>query len=317
MKEMTYGRMLRETMEFYHKGLYREAYDYITGYADSFPADRAMTCHMQLCMAGRMNDMELAIKSLQDFYDRGYWCTADLLREDEDLKGLQGNPEYEALVDKILKRVDTAMKGIAPELLVFKPEDMEVKDAPLLMVLHGNGQNARISENHWKNGVTRNWLLALPQSSQLKMPGVYNWMDIEKGWVELQGHYSDLQQQYGNGSQTRIIAGFSGGGRLALHAVLQQQSPFDGFLLVGPWLPELEAWAPLLDNLKDRGVRGYILVGDRDELCVENCRKLEALLKEREIPVQLDLVEGLDHRYPEDFEVRLEKALKFVCGYPY
>jgi acetyl esterase/lipase len=84
--------------------------------------------------------------------------------------------------------------------------------------------------------------------------------------------------------------------------------PARGFVAVVPGFSDA---GPLLEHARDgsaRGVRGRILAGELDpsrDLAVELSRNLN----ERGVNCRIEVVPGLEHDFPHDFESRLPELL--------
>jgi len=73
-------------------------------------------------------------------------------------------------------------------------------------------------------------------------------------------------------------------------------------------------WAlQLLDpgELHAEGIRGHLITGSLDPRR-DDCQRLVQQLRENGAEVRLDVVVGLDHEYPPDFEDRLPEAMTWV-----
>lgn len=101
---------------------------------------------------------------------------------------------------------------------------------------------------------------------------------------------------------------------MALHAILNENIAVKGFVFVAPWLPEVEKWEGLLNKLKDKGVKGYIVCGDQDEDCVECTQKFVKLLETKDIKHEYKIISNLNHDYPENFEEILQEAVGYIAG---
>jgi predicted esterase len=67
-----------------------------------------------------------------------------------------------------------------------------------------------------------------------------------------------------------------------------------------------------LEFSKGTKVRGYITVGELDNVCYENSQTLAAQLQARNLPCKLEIHPDLGHEYPLDFEKVLTRALEFI-----
>ena len=78
------------------------------------------------------------------------------------------------------------------------------------------------------------------------------------------------------------------------------------------WLPEIDEWAPLLDKIREKGIKGYVVCGDKDDDCYECNRRFIDLLSSKKIFYEFKIFKGLDHDYPDNFNEILLKAIEFI-----
>lgn len=315
MTEMTYASLINTTLELYFKQNYLEAYNFITENAAKVKGSDAHIYNFRYCMASKAGLCDLGVQIMREaIVEKGFWYSYDYLMGDDDLKSLHEYKDFHELADICKVRQVQAKRDSKPELKVLMPDKSAVDKErySLMIALHGNGQNALIAEEHWNSCVADGRMLALPQSSQSDFTGAYSWNDIEKAAKELGEHYINILECYNADTEDVIIGGFSAGCRLSLYAVLNDIIQAKGFILVGPWLPEIQEWEHLLDRLKSKGTRCCIICGDRDELCFEVANKFVDMLSKRDIPHIYKVVEGLNHNYPADFREELREAVRFI-----
>ncbi len=313
MGEMTFDDVQRRMMALYAAGRFGEALELVTRQAGRFPGEAWRLSQWRACLAARAGETALAIAILREALDAGMWFAEERLRIDDDLKPLQGDPEFEALVARSQARCAEAQAGARPELLTLAPQAKPSRSGcPLLIALHGNTENATNSAPFWQPAAARGWLVALAQSSQAVGSGAYVWDDLELGAREVEGHYRALREQHALDTRRSVIGGFSMGARLAAWMALGQVIPVRGFVAVGPWVPEIESWMPLVQGAKGLGLRGTVIVGEQDAECFAGARALAELLDTEGIACDLQVIPGLGHEYPADFGKRLERALKAI-----
>jgi hypothetical protein len=102
------------------------------------------------------------------------------------------------------------------------------------------------------------------------------------------------------------------GGGCAIWLSISEAIPTRGFVVLGPYMPEVERLQPLLESAKAKQLRGYIIVGELDKECLAISRKVAELLNGHDIPCELEILSGLRHNFPADFQQHLEKGLAFV-----
>jgi predicted esterase len=163
--------------------------------------------------------------------------------------------------------------------------------------------------DYWSSSTELGFALALPQSSQTTSWDTYTWNDLEVGRRELLQHMAKLRDDGLLQDDGLVLGGFSGGARLALISMLKDEARPSGFILMAPWLPELEDWGPMFSGLAGRDLRGFIICGEEDEQCLGNAIKASEMLNRAGVDTDLQVVEGLDHDFPDDFESRLADML--------
>ena len=236
--------------------------------------------HWKMCLAARANNPDLAIQAFREALDGGYAYPTALIREDEDLASLQGIPAYEELTVLNVQRFAEAETQTRPELLVIPPTEKRAARVPLLLGLHGNSQNARLAAIDWQPIAAKGWLLACAQSSQLMTSDAYVWNDLERGTADVQGLYQTLDTRDAIDPEQVVLGGFSAGGGLAIHLAVTGAIKARGFIVVGPYLRDLEPLKPYMDTAAAQGMRGYIVMGLQEPPeFQELIRKTDALLE--------------------------------------
>jgi len=314
LKKITYASLINRTLEMYMKGDYLEAYNFITENYKGIKGNLAQIYNFRYAIANEAGLEELALQIMREaIVEKGFWYQYNYLIEDEDLKSLNKYKEFDALLDICKKRELEAKRNEKPALKIIVPNKIDEKYThPLIIALHGDQENIKITEDYWSSCIHKNYLLALPQSSQIQFSEGYEWKDIEKGSRELKEHYERILEKHNIDSDNIIIGGFSAGGRVALYSILKDIIQVKGFILVAPWLPEIDEWAPLLDKIREKGIKGYVVCGDKDDDCYECNRRFIDLLSSKKISYEFKIFKGLDHDYPDNFREILPKAIEFI-----
>ncbi len=159
-----------------------------------------------------------------------------------------------------------------------------------------------------------NHILALPQSSQIEFYEAYVWDDIKLGVKELKDHYDNLISNYNVDNDKIVLGGFSAGARVILEAVKIDIIKPKGIVLMAPWLPEIKDEKELFKKLKECNIKVYILCGKEDKDCLEYCDIFVDKLSKFDVGYRYNLIEGLEHDYPQDFTKRLKQALEYIEG---
>ena len=157
------------------------------------------------------------------------------------------------------------------------------------------------------------WLLACPQSSDLVIPDVHIWNDLDRGGTDVAQLYQLLNTKDVIDAERVVLGGFGVAAGLAIYLAVTGAIKSHGFLVVGPSMRNLELLKPYLDTAAAGGLRGYIVTGlqmppDGQELV----RKIHALLNAHGIPCGLEEHPEIAHTFPANFGHSIEKALTFL-----
>lgn len=307
----TFQELRDRIHDLYFAGDYAQALELVDRERGRFPDQISLLCYYRACLTALLGDTDGALTSLQEGLDSGSWYAERDLRSDPDLANLQGLPEFEAVVALSRERNAQAQALVKPAMRVAEPVQKS-KLLPALLVLHGNSSNIEETYPHWSPVAGLGWLAAVMQSTQLSRPDSYVWNDFNRSTCDLQAYFRQLNEQYPLDPDRVVVAGFSMGGGLAAWLALNGSLPVKGFFLFGPYLRDLDAIDPLISRAKSRGLRGYILAGDEDRECLPIARELHARLAQAGIPSRLEIVPGMKHEYPEDFERWLAQGLEFI-----
>lgn len=318
MSSLTFGDLEAQLFQLYQDREYARAIDLVTREASRFPKEARLVYYWRICLASLTSETALALQLLEEALASGLWYAEAQLREDPDLRPLQELPQFEQLVEVCRKRHAEAQAQAVPALLTLQPEGQcqaGLQPCPLLLALHGNNRTAQDSVGFWRSAVSKGWVLALPQSSQVRSPDGYVWNDRDWAVREIQEHVATLCEQYAIDSDRVVMAGFSLGGELAIWLALSGTIKARGFIAVGPGGPYMnkpDNWVPLIEASRGRGLRGYLVVGEQDVFCYKGTQALATLLKSRSIPCELEVRPNLGHDFPPDFQQSLARALEFI-----
>ena len=306
---MTYIQLLNETLYCYANKGSLEAYTYIMEHAKGIVGNEAQIYNFKYALASAAGLEEEALHLMKEaIIEKGFWYGNEYLISDDDLKPLHKFEEFHTIVQLCKEREELAKKT---ERADVKYIDSKKKEK-LFIAMHGDQENIQIVEPYWKSVLTKDYTLALPQSSQIQFSDGYVWDDIHRGKEELKEHYDKLIEN--RTVERLIIGGFSAGARVALYTILQKDIAVDGFIFMAPWLPEVEEWNELLGVLQDRNIKGYIVCGDQDEDCFECTQQFVQLLRDKNIEHKYKVVPNLNHDYPEYFDEMLKEAIEYIEG---
>ena len=318
MPFQTYEELYQEALRLHQSGQSAEAYDLLTAEGGNFtaPGDENMILYLRSCTSARSGKTDQAIDLIQQAFDKGYWYGEMMMRQSPSYSTLQGTPRFEQLVE--LSKVRQAEASNEPQLLVLEPEGgcPDEQGCPTLVVLHGNGQNGQVALDAWRPATEQGWLVASIQSGQVTSYNQYIWDNQETALRDVERQFAGLRDEHKVDTGRLIVAGFSYGGETALRASLTGLLPVQGFVLLGPGgntFVNTEEWQPLIEQAANKGLRGYVLLGEQDTPdLLEGARAAVTMLNEGGIPCELEIVPGIGHEYPQDFRPFISRALAFV-----
>jgi predicted esterase len=305
-----------EVIRLYTDKQYQQAYDLAIDEAGNFPESEDTILYWRACMLAMMDNGDDALDLLERSHANGYWYPKRQLEDEPDFDAIKDEQRFLELVKTSRTRMDKAQNQAKPILEVVEPEDISPNQEgalPLLIVLHSNNSNLETTLPEWSPANNSGWLVAIPQSSQVSSPRGYVWDDYELGAAEVVAHHADIIQRYPQAGRDIVMGGFSMGAGLAIWLTMQcKDLPARGFLVLGPYLPDVAALEPHLEAARQRGLRGYIVVGEQDVQCYEVAQQVHKLLNDNGIPCELELRTDIQHNYPEDFPDVLERGLGFI-----
>jgi acetyl esterase/lipase len=184
----------------------------------------------------------------------------------------------------------------------------------LLLTLHGNNSDATSTSARYTAAANAGWLVANLQSSQLGLTDTtYEWNNHEQSIADVTQHRAELLEAYPVDEQRVVVSGFSMGGQIASLLGVSSQFPLKGVIGVGTYLgDQQEDWAPQIAAVAERGLRVYLLVGDKDDGCYPGTLRLAEMLRAANVPCELKVYPGMGHVYPPDFDEMLVTALNFI-----
>ncbi|WKZ46956.1 MAG: hypothetical protein QY306_14165 [Anaerolineales bacterium] len=292
--------------QLYGEGKYADALAVAEKAAIEYPEMDTRTAFWLICLQNMTGQPEKALQTFRSALTRGAWWAEFILRSDPDLGSLQGNEEFESLVNRSEEMHKQAEASARPGLFVHQPEGSG--PFPLLICLHGRAGNPELDYRYWLPAIELGWLLAMPQSSQTASSQSYLWDDREKTFNEVEKHYDMLIEKYPVDPERIIVAGFSQGAARAIELVTSERVKARGFFAVVPGtvnMAELEGWAAshvgrsvLVSGGKDPRYAMFVQIKDKFE--------------KHNIPLLFEHYPEMAHQIPDDFETVLQKGLNFI-----
>ena len=237
------------------------------------------------------------------------------LEDDPDLSAVRAHPafgEATAAIRANRARMFERFKAQAEraEILVLLPAGAPPGPRPLIVVLHGYGDEPGINaEIYRKAARKRSAIVAAPSGLRPGPAGrgfAWTFRDEAEWWV-LRA-IDKVAAAHPVDPERVILAGFSQGADVALEVGLRHPHRFAGLLPVAGGYAAERMPAPV-----GGGPRVYLLTGARDPRA-ESFRRAEERLGAAGLAVRLRVVPGLRHAYPRSATAELGRALDFLLG---
>lgn len=310
---MSVFELQQKLFELFDKKQYTEAIE-IANIIENTNSDmKSKTYLWRACLYCALEQPASAITQLTVGLNEGVWWNPNTLKNDSDLKPLQDLEEFKKIVttcEAILKEAASSSK---PEYLMIKPQHNTLKSTPLIYSLHWRGDNIKRFSQYWDSGeASDNYIFAFPQSSQIYGYNEYCWDDKEIAESDILNTLDQITDDEGLENNDVIIAGASQGGKLALDLALKGSIPnLKGFILVVPAIREIQEYEELFNQAREKGLKGYIITGDKDYFYAGVSKLHEHLLKSN-FPCELYVKKGMGHFFPEDFNSILPTAISYI-----
>lgn len=318
--QKTFPQFETHLRALYAEGKLREIIAHIDERRDDFPDERLFLAFWQLGMAARLDDPELAFQIMDDLIDQGQWISQYLLQTSPSLENLQPNPEYEGRLREMSVLQEQEIRQLIP-LLTLHQEGRCGTDAnpcPLMIGLHAGRTNSLRAIPFWQVVATHGWLVGVPQSSQALWSGGYVWDDVQIARDEVEHHINTLKAKYTVNLRRIIIAGRGSGGELGMLLPVSGGIDARGFIALGPTgtvMDDPDQWARILQGRPPRGLRGVILVGERDPYPhLPEIRRAVDLFNHNGLPTLLEIIPGVGGDYTPEYDQAILRAIDFVLS---
>jgi predicted esterase len=300
--------------ELYFEGNYKEGFKLSEILYKNFPDKITDTAFWVACFSSLTKNRDRAIKVLNESLDKGIWWSPAMILGETDFNFIKEEKEFKDIVERCMVLFEKAQKKTKPECLIFTPKTFDTSGTnKLFMAIHFRGSRSEDFSRYFKKIVLeRNYILAVPQSSQLYAVDRYCWDDRDLAKKELQKHYDELKKTYRLNENEIIIAGASQGGSLSIEMVLGENNPgLKKFVSIIPGIRYPSSYHPLLQNGVKKGAKGAIISGEKDF----NLQGAKDVYKEAEkigFPCKFIIMERVGHEMPDNFDRYFTEAINFV-----
>ena len=317
MPYATFNQLTEQLIQHFQNQKYAEALELITAEGNNFPEDRMWADYWKMVSAARLEKRGLVYEVARQLLADGLWYGEVLWRQSPSFEPLQGDPEFEKIVAASQEAQLRDMPTGEPTVITKFPVNHSA-ESPLLIALHGNQSTAERTLPFWEPALKDGWVTAIPQSSQVMFKGAFAWDDLEQSKSYVINQYEALVQNIAFDAERVVIAGHSMGGLVAIQMALRGLLPVRGFVVNGPAVPYLdepEELDKLLPRARERGLRAYFIVGERDDaINTPEVKNLAEKIEAAGIPCEVELVPDATHDHTPAYDAALQRGLAFVLG---
>ena len=275
---------------------------------DSTPAYNAACAHS---LAG---EVDSALVWLRRAGERGF-AGVRSVEEDADLAAVRRHPgfaEATATIRDNRARMFADFKEHAEraEILTLLPRDPPPGPRPLIVVLHGYGDEPDPNAELYRKAARQRGAIVAAPSGLRPGPGghgfAWTFRDESEWWVLRV--IERLRAVHPVDPDRVVLAGFSQGANVALAVGMKHPDRFAGLLPVAGWWEADRMPVPAAG-----GPRVYLLTGARDPR-VESFREARRALAGAGLAVRLRVIPGLGHAYPTSATRELGRGLDFLLS---
>ncbi|SDX99605.1 hypothetical protein SAMN05444365_101324 [Micromonospora pattaloongensis] len=304
-----YRALTDEVVELYLHGRHPEGVALVRAAMPQLPAWRADLAHLAACLLAVSGRPDEALAELRTAFDVGGWWHRRILVDDEDLASVQELDGFAELVEESHARAVRASTEPRPPVL-RRPAGPPIG---VLVALHGAGQDADDAMQQWQAAVDAGYVLVAIESSQRHTPTYRSWPDPAVGTRDITAAFATLPSDVQR--LPLVVAGFSAGARQAMRWALAGWPGEPGrFIAVGPAIGPDHVDHRIAAAAAQRGLTGHVLLGATDDDVREEALAAVDELRSAGVAPQLELVPGLGHAFPIDFDDRLRSML--AAGVP-
>jgi len=253
-----------------------------------------------------LGKMDKALELLNGYLDEGKWFISKFLKE------IWNKEEFKAYVERWREVSERSKLTSKPKIKVSLPKNYDKdKKYPLFIALHNSNGHAEYFRAHWESQkLEEEYIVLIPQSSQLFHSFSYCWDDKEKAYEEIRNAYEDVIDKYSVDKENIIIGGFSQGGELAIDIALKTSFlPIKGFIALNA--SEVELDINSIENAHKKGIKSVIIAGENDKK-FEAQKKISNLFIKAGLKNRFIIKKGLGHWFPEDLPKIIDSSLEFI-----
>jgi predicted esterase len=331
----SFDDLATQMFEHYGTGDLHSALAVAESASRQYPEKVTKTAYWKACILSLMRRPDEAVCALERGLSEGAWWAEPTLLHDPDLEEARASTRMERVIAESGRRWRKEQSTSRTQIFTLTPgveatahgSQPKAKGTPppLMLAFHWrNGSGPEFIDRFRPAAESMGFLVASVQSSQMCAKAEYCWDDQAQGEQEALQSFASLRASHAFDHSSTILAGASQGGRLAITMSLaggsrkgwSPDSPYlasRGFVAVVPAIRDVDMFLPYAESAARRGVRGYIITGERDHF-VNEASKLQTALRNAGVDCFMEVVKDMPHTFPRDFPDRLTRAIQFVMA---
>jgi dienelactone hydrolase len=302
----------KRVFALYANGRFAEIPELLDGAVDRFPNWRSRITYWQACIDSLLGEPERALERLRRGAVEGMFWPENSLNTDPDLDAARVLAGYDQMVEAVRRSAErgNVNRPEKPEVLLFAPKAGPVRG--LLIGLHMYARSAAESVQYWRPATEEGLVVAVPESTQVGGDGEPAWADPAITARDVRLAREEALNRHPDAATATVLGGASqGGGRAAAIALTGNPFPCRGLVAVVSAYPDVPDVASAARDAGARGLRAYLLTGDRDTTRDQVTHLYDDLVAGG-VPARQDVVPDLGHEFPDDFPMRLRHAIGFI-----
>ncbi|MRR09902.1 hypothetical protein EG831_07500, partial [bacterium] len=262
------------------------------------------------CAYSLMGRKKEAIKWLSRAVDLGNY----MFDGDGDFDNIRGIKEYAALKQRADRLLAAAKDKAYPPVILAPAGGDAATPRPLLVALHGYGNNAADFSRAFAWIPDRlGYVVCCPYGPEVMGTTSFSWGERPLAAGQRVREAIDaVRRQYAIDTARIILAGFSQGGGYAYDLGVRLAGAFQGVIPMGAgWFDT--TLATQIPVAAQRGTRFFVMLGaleheERQAVNRDAVRRLAA----GGVAVSYTLYPGVGHALPEDRDYELERAIRWI-----
>ena len=288
---------------------YKEAIRFLEEVKSDYPSNEYEIIQNLAVLYGKSGEYDKSFRLWSDGHKKGYFF--GLFSHFPIYERFKNYPQFDSICkeDMRIRKDSLAHSKTIYELITPKNYNPLIK-YPLIIILHGGGSSIKNEKRYWKSEkLQKEFIVAFLQSYLYYDMKTFGWKTTdERGRNDLMRCYDEIKSSYSVDPSEVLIGGISAGGYMAMDISINKYIPTIGFIAICPDVMPNDFNLESIETAKLSGIRGVIISGEKD-YTLKNQEALLNKFNEADFKYTYEVVLGIGHEYPPDFENRIESIL--------